>query len=193
MPQGSQDWVTRLRDPADRSASGAFAAAWLPCLIAFLTRRGLTADAALVEEAAGTAVVDFLKAPDRFDPARRSLEGYLQMAAEGDLRNAIARERRHRDGQIPVELDQLPGKECEDEQPRFEEFPELVAVRESLSEADRAVFDLMRAGVRETAAYVPLVGAGHLSADEQAAEVKRHKERILRRFQRAARPPEGSA
>ncbi|HVK10334.1 MAG TPA: sigma factor, partial [Gemmataceae bacterium] len=148
MPLGSQDWIARLRDPADRSATSDFAAAWLPELIAFLTRRRLTADDVLVQEAAGTAILDFLKAPDRFDPAKRSLEGYLRMAAEGDLRNAIQREvrRRNREVQFPVELDPAAGNESDDEPPRLDDFPELVAVRDALPEAERTVFEMIAAG-----------------------------------------------
>jgi DNA-directed RNA polymerase specialized sigma24 family protein len=149
MPSGNQDWIARLRDPADRSASGDFAAAWLPALIAFLTRRHLTADNALVQEAAGTAILDFLKAPDRFDPAKRSLEGYLRMAAEGDLRNAIQREvrRRNREVQFPVELDPAAGNES-DEPPRLDDFPELAVVRDALSEVERTVFEMIAAEVQ---------------------------------------------
>lgn len=193
MPPGSQDWVTRLRDPADRSASGDFAAAWMPDLIAFLTRRRLTADEALVQEAAGTAIIDFLKAPERFDPSKRSLEGYLRMAAEGDLRNAIQREarRRRREVQFPVELDPAAGNGCE-EPPRLDDFPELVAVRDALPEPERTVFEMIEAGVRATGPYAVVLGLDGLPPDEQAAAVKRAKERILKRFQRAARPPEGS-
>src|SRR5947199_2443445 len=103
MPPGSQDGVARLRDPADRSAAGDFAGAWLPDLAAFLSRRHLTTDEALVHEAAGTAIVDFVKHPERFDPSKRSLGGYLRMAAEGDLLNAVEREarRRRREVQFP--------------------------------------------------------------------------------------------
>jgi DNA-directed RNA polymerase specialized sigma24 family protein len=194
MQPGSQDWVTRLRDPADRSASGDFAAAWLPDLVAFLTRPHLTTDEALVQEASGTAIIDFLKAPDRFDPSKRSLEGYLRMAAEGDLRNAIERDarRRRREVSFPVELDPAAGNESDDERPRLDDFPELVAVRDALPEADRAVFELIEAGVRATAPYAELLGLAGLPPDEQAAAVKRAKERILKRFQRAARPPRAS-
>ena len=189
-----QDWLTRLRDPADRSATGDFAVAWLTPLVEFLTRRGLTRDDSLIQEAVGRAIIDFLKAPERFDPSKRSLDGYLRMAAEGDLLNAITREKRHRRREVPfpVELDRPAGNEPDGEPPRLDDHPELAAVRGGLSEADRAVFDLMRAGVRATVPYAEVLGLGDLPPDEQAAAVKRAKDRVLKRFQRAARPSEAS-
>jgi hypothetical protein len=116
------------------------------------------------------------------------------MAAEGDLRNAIERDarRRRREVRFPVELDPAAGNESDDERPRLDDFPELVAVRDALSEADRAVFGLIEAGVRATAPYAELLGLAGLPPDEQAVAVKRAKERVLKRFQRAAWPPGAS-
>ena len=55
----------------------------------------------------------------------------------------------------------------------------------SFTATEQAVFELMRTGERETAAYVPVLGIEHLPEAEQRREVKRVKERILKRLQRA--------
>src|SRR4051794_23304310 len=103
-------WLPRLRDPSDRVAAGAFAAESFPHLVRWLRAKHRWADDHLIQEAAGSAVVDFLKDPGRYDARRRSLAGYLRMAAAGDLLNLHRRERRHcPEGRIRVELDELAG------------------------------------------------------------------------------------
>jgi hypothetical protein len=186
MSPHDHDWLARLADPADRLAAGDFAECWLPQLIQHLRRRP-DFDEHLACEAAGTAVLDFLHHPERFNPDLRSLAGYLKMAAEGDYRNALSKERRRAAKRVFVELDGHAGNEVEDDPPRLDDFPELAAVRDSLSEPDRAVLDLMRAGERATAAFAAVLGLAHLPDAGQRAEVKRVKDRIVQRLRRAVR------
>jgi hypothetical protein len=66
-------------------------------------------------QAAADAVLNYAERPERFDPARLDLEGYLTMSAQGDLLNALAKHRRHREGPVECpacgegQLAKLPG------------------------------------------------------------------------------------
>jgi hypothetical protein len=66
-------------------------------------------------QAAADAVLNYAERPERFDPARLNLEGYLAMSAQGDLLNALAKHGRRRDGPVRCpacgegRLPKLPG------------------------------------------------------------------------------------
>jgi hypothetical protein len=187
LPDASH-WLQRLCDPSDRVAAGAFSAECFPALVAWLRRRYPRVDPDLAHEAAGEALVAFLKEPGRYDAGRRSLDGYLQMAAAGDLLNLLRRERRHfPKRRIGVELDGLAGKDRRGDAPRCDDFPALAAVRDSLSERDRRVYELMRQGERARRIFADALGLTDRPAAEQRAEIKRAKDRILARFRRAAK------
>src|SRR5262249_3024741 len=116
--------------------------------------------------AAGEAVLAVLCKPELYDPTRRPLFEYLCMAAQGDLRNALERERRHRHEQIPSD-DVADGFVAgnylgRDDDPALPlELAEDEALLEQLladfTETERAVLQLMRDGERRTEAFVPLL------------------------------------
>jgi hypothetical protein len=188
MDLDSAYWLRRLGDPGDRLATGAFAREHLPRLVNWLQRRYADADPDLVQEAAGEALVTFLKDPGKYNPARRSLSGYLGMLAYGDLLNLIRRERRQRiKTSDPVALDELAGNKIRDDFLCVEDFPALVAVRDSLPEQDRAVYELIRQGERKDPAFAAVLGFTDRPAKEQRKEIKRVKDRIVAKFRRAAR------
>src|SRR5262245_43764268 len=60
-----------------------------------------------LEDAAADALTSYIKRPRQFDPEKRGLLGFLVMAAQGDLRNALARTRRQRHGEVPFESVEL--------------------------------------------------------------------------------------
>lgn len=185
-------WLDRLSDPADRIASSEFADAFLPAVLARLRTGSPGLPDEFLVEAAGTAVLDFVKRPAAFDPARRSLLGYLVMAAEGDLKNLLKREGRHQKLRLVVELDELPGNETTDgdSPPCFEDYAGLMAVRDALPPPEREFLDLMRQGSGDHATFAAILGLEALPLDEQRAEVKRVRDRILKRLRRAARKEE---
>ena len=51
-------------------------------------------DPDIIWDAAVNALFSFCQKPTKFDPSRRSLEGYLGMAARGDLLNMVRKETR---------------------------------------------------------------------------------------------------
>ena len=55
----------------------------------------------------------------------------------------------------------------------------------SFAEEERLALDLMREGARDTATFAVPLGLSHLSPSEQAARVKRVKDRVKKRLTRA--------
>jgi hypothetical protein len=156
-------------------------------LLAFLDRAFPKAPDDLRGEAANEALVGFLSHPDRYDPTRCGLGAYLRMAARGDMKNLLAREARHRRG-IPLDSVEEPvddrNSECDDE-PTWD-HPALAAETAALEPPERITFELIRAGVRDTATFVRRLALTHLSAEEQNRTVKRLKDRVRKRLSRAA-------
>jgi len=154
-------------------------------------------DPHLRETAADEAVMAYLKAPQRYRPEKCPLPAYLQMAARRDLLNLLKRERRHhrhRVGWSVVELDEEAGNILgrEEEPSRLLEDHEeaerwqalLRELRQTCSEGEQRVLDLMLAGERSTAAYALALGITGLPAAEQEREVKRVKDRLKKRLER---------
>lgn len=169
-----------------------FIVAVLDPLAAHLRRWRRDADEHLCTSAAGEAVLALVRNPASYDPSRRGLIGFLCISAECDLRNALKKEQKHhinRDNSECVELapdrGNISAGAGADEAP-FDD-PRLAPEIASFDEIERRVFGLMRAGARATAAYVPILGIGHLPADEQERAVRRVKDRILVRLKRAGR------
>lgn len=175
----------------DPLAPSELAATFLDPLIAHLSFKWPKVDDHLRLSAAEEALISLFKNPAKFKPELRTLLGYLQMAAEGDLKNLSQREKRHhrdRTSWDSVELDQpARNEDCEvadSELPSFD-HPTLAAAIRNFTEAERRAFELMRAGERSTAAFATALGIADLAATEQASEVKRVKDRIKLRLKRA--------
>jgi RNA polymerase sigma-70 factor (ECF subfamily) len=100
------------RDPI---APSELAETYLPLLIDHLKKKFKRISEHDVMQAAADAVLNYAERPERFDPARLDLEGYLTMSAQGDLLNALAKHRRRREEPIPCpacgegQLGKLPG------------------------------------------------------------------------------------
>lgn len=174
---------------ADRDAATAFVAVVLDALEADLRRYSPHADPHHVTEAAGNAVLALVRNPTAFDPARSPLPAFLRRAARCDLINAQKADGRHRRDRIPwaaVELAHPAGNEPADGE-TFADHPELLAAVAGMDEPDRRVFELMRDGERDTPVFAAALGVAHLPAAEQAAEVKRAKDRVTARLKRAGR------
>ncbi|MBA4192011.1 MAG: hypothetical protein C0467_28870 [Planctomycetaceae bacterium] len=175
----------------DPVAQSDFVVAFLDPLVMFLNCNFPAADSHDRLTAAEDAILSVIRDPAVFDPSRGSLPTFLRMAASADLANIQARERRHqrrRDLEDCVEL-QADGGNSSAEQstnllPSFDD-PSLAAVITALDAKEWQVFGLMREGERRTGAFAAVLGIGHLPPVEQATEVKKVKDRILKRFQRA--------
>jgi len=187
----------------DPTAPARVAATLLSPLIEKLHRAHRRVDRDLLTTAAIDAWHQYVKAPGKFDPSRgKTLLGYLKMAAEGDLLNAL--DRAKRDKRRLVELDALPPVEVErllrNREGRFDEDPQArlelsedqkqaAAMYRLLDELfpssiDRQLVELILANERKTESYAQILGLQHLTKQEQQREVKRHKDRINKRLRR---------
>jgi RNA polymerase sigma factor (sigma-70 family) len=185
-------WARLLaRDP---SAQSDLCTTYLEPLIDWLGRRLRYADPHLVAEAAENALITLARNPHSYDPRRASLETYLRLSARGDLLNLLRRERRHRFRRCGLRLVELAvegGKYSgRQDDPSWrlsleEEAERLRRKPSCLSEAERRVWELMQGGERRTTVFAELLGLDRLPRQEQEKRVKRVKDRISKRLQRA--------
>jgi hypothetical protein len=153
------------------------------------------ADPAFVEEAAHTTFLNYLHQPSSYNPDKSPLSKVLYFAARADLLNLLAQEQRRRNRQ-PVRLDhvELSGPDAEylvdnstnPDQLEFESPDFVEQVRQVLpNPIDQQLVWLMMDGERRTTVYARALGITSLPSSEQEAHVKRHKDRIKKRLQRA--------
>jgi hypothetical protein len=152
--------------------------------------------------AAEDALLALIKSPASYKPDRGGLRGYLQMSATGDLRNLLESARRHAGRNVSLELVELSrdaGKLAqEDADPadivadREGKVPESIglpalpeAVRATFTREEQQVRQLMWRGERSTAAYAVVLNIVDRPLEEQRQEVKRVKDRLKKRLQRA--------
>jgi hypothetical protein len=169
------------------TAKEEIAARYHRLLVAHLERTCRWAAEELCNDAADRALLDFLLAPGRYDPARARLGAYLRLAAKGDLLNLWDQERRARRG-IPLDSVAEPAdrrNNKRDEELTFD-HPRLAAEVAAFDAEERAAFELMLEGARDTAAFARTFDLGHLPEAEQALKVKRVKDRVKKRLARAA-------
>jgi RNA polymerase sigma-70 factor (ECF subfamily) len=198
-PNIGSDIHTRL-STGDPVASADLAESFLDPLAAWLIRMNRNIDSHLCEQAAEDAILALIKNPHSFQPNRSTLDAYLRMSAMGDLRNLLEREQRHRSRRATLEVVELHAVDRNELQESTD--PALVFEREekaraqlqlrrsevedlSLTQEEKNVLELMRRGERKTEAFAGELGIGHLSQDEQRREVKRVKDRVKRRIERA--------
>ena len=182
------------RDPL---APADFADAFLRSLIAWLKSTNPGVDPMACEEAADEAIVRFLNDPTKYDPQRLRVEAFLRMAAQRDLQNLLRKERRHqqnrRDWKV-VEQASADGKYLgRDDDPslplQIEEARQRQAppdtMWQQLTDAERRVWEQMQQGERRHSVFAVIIGVTHLPDAEQKREVKRVKDRLKKRAQRA--------
>lgn len=200
---GSTPWERLLA--GDPTAPFDLAVAYLDPLAGWLERRFPDADPHDCTAAAEDAIMSLAKNPRSYRPELgTTLDGYLRMAATGDLKNLQAKERRHQLRQVSldrndVELSPDHGKYLVDEladPARIVEDAESSAervarsalpakAREQSSPMEARVWALMQQGAYKTAEIAPVLGIEDWPPIEQRREVKRVKDRLKKRFERA--------
>ncbi len=177
------------RDPL---ASTDLAEAFLTILKTGLEIRHPDLEEVLLWEAATSALLNYIERPQTFDPTRLSLPAYLRMSAEGDLRNALAKQNRYYRRNLPLEvvevLRPVGNYNIEDQFLARQEMLERWQARNQsharippfapLNELDRRLLALMEAGERRTIVYAAELGLENLSSAGQSRLVKRHKDRL---------------
>jgi RNA polymerase sigma-70 factor (ECF subfamily) len=170
----------------------------LPHLVLFLEQGFPGQDAHQRETIAIDILLDYRCRPGQFDPARLSLLAYLRMAAKYDMLNQIRKNQRRERRLEPieegnVELQTAAGNQYRSEenlQEWVEQFTDLslreilVEVETQLEEPEAQVLVMMLEGVRSTAAYAEVLGMTQLDEKSQRREVKRVKDRIMKRLER---------
>lgn len=154
-------------------------------------------DPAVVRSAIGLVIAKYLGDPERFDPGRGGLVGYLAMEARGDVLNELDALRRRRRHERPVdnlvELER-PGRDSTVEDEVLERadpvgVPPDVAraalqALSELDELDRRLLQMMADGVRSTAAFAAVLELSHLPVELQRKAVKQRKDRLGKRLER---------
>ncbi len=151
-------------------------------------------DLVLVEEAVGQALLDYIEAPERFDPVRASLRGYLVMAAYRDFQNMSKKEARRAAPQrylsaLAAEREEFDLTDDQQDIDRIIEQIDAENLWQQIQEhfpdtAERQMVALLVDRVRSPQPYARLLGIEHLPTDEQAEAVKRAKDRMARRLRR---------
>ena len=181
----------------DPTAPSEFAESSMGWLLDRLRQEYRNVDDELIYDAVTETILALILKPATYDPKRGRLDSYLLMSARADLRNALAREKRRaaqtivvddvsevaRHGKLEVDdpADLLPKADGE-----------LFKVVQLLQDpVDRAILHLMIDGERRTAVYSRVLRITDLPAEEQRRIVKRYKDRIRKKVQRALRRREG--
>lgn len=198
-----QQMHTRLlaRDP---TASEELAREYLPLVKQHVRIRALQhgiQDQDLINDATVEAVFDYIRKPEKFNPQKSGLLGYLKRAAERDLMNEVQKDRRRRRGEElheDVELSVLARNKTADVERirRVEEMAtishiqkerELAQSTKPRNERDNALLRLMAEGERSTDEFAAVLGIGELPIVEQRRIVKQHKDRLKAQLKREGR------
>jgi len=191
----SEEWYRKVHErllARDPVASMELAeAAWEPLVEELEKRHPRLRNSDFLRDSASDALINYIKQPSQFDPQKRGLFGFLIMAAEGDLRNALAKATRRKRVEIPVEDVELPtaGGKRESEPASLGAQLDAQRIRGRIEAIfkdprDREAVELIVDGERSTKIFAKVWGLGGLPAKEQASEVKRHKDRVKKMFQR---------
>lgn len=198
-PEEERDLHRRLME-SDPVAPSEVCAAYIQPLTDGLRRlRWSETDEHLYVQAAGDAIFALVKKPSAYQPNRgKSLFGYLQMSAKGDLKNALSK----RSGQLgkcvdlnSVELSAEAGNSILDvddpldvmiaaeeaESIRRELLP---FVRDGLSAEECACLDLYLDGERNSEPYVLALRIESSPIEEQRHRVKQVKDMLKKRIER---------
>jgi hypothetical protein len=198
VPEHPADLHRRLLAD-DPTAPADLAATCLEPLVRWLEKHNRRIDPHLCAQAADEAILALIHRPASYRPDRLGLEAYLRMAAQRDLQNLLRSERKHHDRRVPWETVEvaavagkylgrqddptLPLRIAEEHQAARAAVPP--SVRGTLSEPEARVLTLMEQKERRTAVYAEVLGLTDLPAEQQAREVKRVKDRLKKRLQRA--------
>lgn len=150
-------------------------------------------------------VLDYILHPDRFDPNKSGLLGYLKRAAERDLMNAIEKHRRHRRGEElhadveegirarnkPSEIARITRNAEEEAISSIHKEDGLAAASKVGDERDVVLLRLMVEGERSTDKFAAVLGIEELPIATQRQIVKQHKDRLKVRLKRGGNKGRG--
>jgi DNA-directed RNA polymerase specialized sigma24 family protein len=200
-PDGHQPLHQRLVD-RDPTAPDEFADTFLEPLIDWLSEHNRAIHPDLVNEAAEETILAVIRNPASYRPPDGSLESYLRMSAQADLRNLLSHETRHRRRHERLEVVELSAEGGKytgrGDDPALgmmieEELAILAqdvspAIREGLTEVEARVLELMLRRERRTAIYADACDIADRPPEEQRRLVKQIKDRLQKRIERQGGP-----
>lgn len=151
-------------------------------------------DNSLITEVVIDSFYGYLSNPSKFNPEKQTLERFLVIDAEGDLKNAWAKKKRHQQKfeviKTEVEFDEQFGN-SETGKIRNLNTPSQILIDKEAdgilsdelkkhfdSDRDIEMANLILARERDTSVYAGVLEITHLQFEEQQQEVKRNKDRI---------------
>lgn len=190
----------------DMTAPEEAARKYLPLIEAHVAARAWNIyhikDRELIWNATVDAVLlDYILHPARFDPSKSGLLGYLKRAAERDLINELAKNRRQQRGEDlygdveegirgrnkPSELARIMRNAEEETVSRIQQQRDTAAATNADNERDSALLRLMVDGERSTSKFAVVLGIEALPVAEQRRIVKQHKDRLKVQLKRSKR------
>jgi DNA-directed RNA polymerase specialized sigma24 family protein len=153
----------------------------------------------VINDAAVDAVFGYIRSPEKFDPGKSGLYGYLKRAAERDLINAVQKDRRRRRGEelhADVELsivarnrssevDRIRHDSENEALSRIQGQREMADLTGTANQQDQALLRLMAEGERVTGKFAIVLGVTDLPIADQRRIVKQHKDRLKAQLKRA--------
>ena len=191
----SEDWYRGIHEQllaGDPVAPTELAeAVWQPLVMELEKRHPRLRASDFLRDAVTDALISYIKQPTQFDPAKRGLFGFLVMAAEGDLRNALAKTTRRKQREVSIEDVELAGGGGKRrlEAPDLDARLDIQRMRGKIGELfkdsrDREAVELLMEGERATEAFAKVWGLERLPTKDRARQVKRHKDRIKKMLDR---------
>jgi DNA-directed RNA polymerase specialized sigma24 family protein len=188
---------SRLLDKTDSSVTASISELFFPLLVKSLKASfHYLPDPHVIETIAEDTLIKYLENPEKFDPTKRSLIGYLYMDAYWDLKNLTGKPKKvvelyphcteYEVSSVTTEMD--PEKvllETETQQLSENSYLVRIARLVIIDPVDREVLELMMEGVRDTHQYALVLRLEKLPPEKQAHLVKQHKDRIKKAIQRA--------
>jgi hypothetical protein len=151
-------------------------------------------DSSLIMEVVIDSFYSYLYNPGKFDPKKQTLERFLVIDAEGDLKNAWAKKKREQNKftiiKNEVEFDKQFGNSEIGKIKNLNTPNQIMIDKEADgilnaelkkhfdSARDIEMANLILARERDTNVYADVLEIAHLSFEEQQKEVKRNKDRI---------------
>jgi len=153
-------------------------------------------DEALFLEAVNEAFWGYFNNPANFDPEQGTLNRFLEVAAERDLINILAREKKHSGKKELPEDVELQEKFWNSTVGNIETTDAGIIQEEVMEATDKelakhfktpldiSLVKLVLQKERETEVFAKALGIEYLPLEEQRAEVKKHKDRIKKVLER---------
>ncbi len=141
-----------------------------------------------LHDAVVDALFDYIRHPRKFDPRKATLLGYLSMAANRDLLNRLPAASRRMKTMVPlddvVELPDLGRNVLVEGEEGGRRLP-LLPPNLNLTETEEKVLRLIAEGERSTEVFANALQLRNLPRDEVRKKVKRFKDRLKKRIERA--------